>query len=75
MYYDFANSKFVRANGFGSKITLTTHGEPIVALENGEIYFAKRKEMLKVNGTARELSMSSTDDLWMISNVKESGGY
>jgi hypothetical protein len=45
MYFDFSTNKFVKAKGFGHELTVTKNGEPLVALENGEIFLKKGADL------------------------------
>ncbi len=75
MYFDFSDNKFVKAKGFGHEITVNSTGEPIVALENGDIIHKRGAELLKLNGFARDISVSSDNDIWIVGEEKVTGGY
>lgn len=75
MYYDFANQQFIKSNGFGTDLSVTRNGEPIIVLENGEIVLKKGRELQKINGFARDISVTKSDDLWIISENKVLGGF
>eukprot|EP00347_Sterkiella_histriomuscorum_P019519 403341323 len=75
MYYDFANSKFVMTNGFGSEISVGRNGEPVIILENGEIVLKKGRDMQKINGYAKDVAVTKNDEIWIVSEEKVSGGF
>ena len=75
MYYDFASQKFMKANGFGTDLSVTRNGEPIIVLENGEIVLRKGREMVKINGFARDVSATVNNEVWIVSEEKIAGGY
>lgn len=75
MYFDFSTNKFIKAKGFGHEITVTKQGEPLVVLENGEIFLKRGSDLLKINGFARDITASKDNDVWIVGEEKVNGGY
>jgi len=75
MYYDFSTEKFIKSRGMGLEIAVTSTGEPLMALENGELILKREGELIKLNGYARDLSVTKQDDVWIVSSEKIVGGY
>ena len=45
MYYDFSTDRFLKATGYGHEITVTSQGQPLVTLENGEIFLKRGSDL------------------------------
>lgn len=75
MYFDFATQKFMKANGLGSELTVDKNGEPILVLENGEIVHRQGRDMHKLNGYAKDISITKNDDIWICSSEIVPGGF
>lgn len=75
MYYDFNTSKFIKTKGLGLNLAITSTGEPLMVLENGEIFLRKDGELVKINGFAKNLSIAQDGHVWIISGESANGGF
>lgn len=65
----------MKATGFGSELSVCRNGEPVLILENGEIVLRKGRDFQKLNGYAKDVSVTKNDDIWIVSDEKVAGGY
>jgi hypothetical protein len=75
MFYDFSNQKFVKSRGFGKEISVLSDGQPITVFENGELAYKHGSEILKLGVSAKAVSSTRSDDIWIVSEEKVEGGF